>query len=174
MNFRRAFSICFTLAILFLTAVLYNNCGKGKKLGTSATTSNEKSNSTLEGFSRFVYPIVREHCSSCHALAVKPNFAHADVVIAHDQLMTNEKVNLVTPSASRLYKRLINDLHNCWSDCNANADEMLSAIQKWQDTIDLTSLGQNIGKIKLTSTATIREELDINQLIRSKVFYLNV
>jgi len=50
---------------------------------------------------------------------------------AFKELVDNRKIDLNNPDQSRIYLRLRDDKHNCWSICQNNADTMLTAIQLW-------------------------------------------
>ncbi|GAA5217504.1 LamG domain-containing protein [Corallincola platygyrae] len=89
-----------------------------------------------------IYPIVREYCAQCHsddaAIPQSPYFASADTSTAYEA--AKSKIDLDTPSRSRLVVRLRSEFHNCWSNCSSDADEMETAIQAFSDAIDLTEI----------------------------------
>ncbi|MFI5315293.1 MAG: LamG domain-containing protein [Myxococcota bacterium] len=95
-------------------------------------------------FQAGVYMITRQYCVQCHAGSGPgfPPIAHPDAQTAFRAVIDNQKVNLVTPANSRLVRRLADDRHFCWSDCNANAATMQAAIQTWADAV-ITALPQN-------------------------------
>ena len=84
-------------------------------------------------FSKTVYPLLTEYCSSCHGGngPGTPAIAHSDYEVAYNAVVDNQKVNLKNPTKSRLYQRLANEFHFCWSVCADDAKEMLAAIQDW-------------------------------------------
>jgi len=94
------------------------------------------------GFSTTVYPLLTQYCSGCHAANAatpqKPYFASNDVNEAYAEV--HSKINLDSPSLSRLVVRLRDESHNCWSDCAANAATMLSAINAFVGTIPVTQI----------------------------------
>ncbi|MGD9168602.1 MAG: LamG domain-containing protein [Candidatus Thiodiazotropha sp.] len=87
-------------------------------------------------FATYVHPLLTEYCSECHvedaAAPQSPFFATSDSDVAYAAVKTS--IDLDTPSNSRLVQRLI-ELHNCWDDCSANAQEMQSAITQMADNI---------------------------------------
>lgn len=93
--------------------------------------------SSEEAFKISVYPITSEHCSNCHradapGIKVQPYFAALDVSESHKALIDAKKVDLAALDASRLYRRLKTDMHQCWSgDCEADAEVMLKALGEW-------------------------------------------
>lgn len=80
-----------------------------------------------------VHDLLTDYCSGCHvpgvAQAQQPYFAVADINSSYSSVVSNSKINLVNAAESRLYRRLVDDRHNCWSDCASNGAEMLLAIQ---------------------------------------------
>jgi hypothetical protein len=93
-------------------------------------------------FQTTVYPLLTQYCSRCHAPSAatpqKPYFASSDVVEAYSEVKS--KVNLDTPNLSRLYLRLFEESHNCWSNCSSNATTMLNAITAFAGGIPLTQV----------------------------------
>ncbi|HXH32330.1 MAG TPA: hypothetical protein VNJ01_16135 [Bacteriovoracaceae bacterium] len=116
-------------------------------------------------FQQSVYPIVRSNCINCHSSNMAPFFAQADVKLAHDVALSSFKVNLGKPEASRLYLRLKNDQHNCWSNCEDNAAEMLDAIKYWA-----SKTNRNITGIK-TVEKGFNEANRITTTISNKTFF---
>ncbi len=93
-------------------------------------------------FSTTVYPLLTQYCVGCHTSAAatpqKPYFASSDVDEAYSE--SHAKINLDTPSLSRLVVRLRDESHNCWSNCAANATTMLNAITAFANGIPLTQV----------------------------------
>src|SRR5512147_207192 len=85
---------------------------------------------SVQAFSETVYPIVTEHCATCHAGAGpgSPSIAHPNVDTAFTAVVNQQKVNLTTPNRSRLVRRLSADFHYCWSDCMMDGMQMEAAI----------------------------------------------
>ena len=88
-------------------------------------------------FSNTVYPVLAAYCQGCHSsgsaiqqspfLAEEPDDT-GSVAVAYDAV--KQKIDLDEPANSRLYVRLSEEFHNCWSDCSSDAAEMLSAIAR--------------------------------------------
>ena len=93
-------------------------------------------------FAVTVHPIVNQYCADCHTssavVPIAPYFASDDVDEAYQA--SKGRVNLDTPSDSRLVARISDEFHNCWSDCQADALQLTNAIQAFSDTIDATQL----------------------------------
>ncbi|MGI5309366.1 LamG domain-containing protein [Rheinheimera sp. WS51] len=93
-------------------------------------------------FSDTVYPLLRQHCVSCHApnapQVQSPFFADENVNAAYQA--SKRLINLDTPELSRLVIRLANEFHNCWSDCTDDSQVMLQAITTIADNVELTPL----------------------------------
>ena len=126
--------------LLLLTTILvaYTNCGSPFGQTTPLFfTSNVYGGSasiSYQAFSTTVYPITCARCVSCHATQ-QPAHASPDVAKAHDAIISNFKVNFLNIPTSRMVKKLRDDNHNCWSDCEANALEMEAAIGEWNEVI---------------------------------------
>lgn len=127
----------YKFVVLFLLAaitVVYTNCGSPF---TSQSQLVWKSNiatfaGSQEAFEATVYPITQARCVSCHQVQ-SPQHASSDVAVAHDAAFT--KVNFGNIPNSRLVRKLRDEAHNCWGDCQANADEMEAAIEEWYAAI---------------------------------------
>ncbi len=127
------------LQIVFLS-LLFVSCFEARTpLTFKSGLINNPGNSSIEAYKNSVYPLVKTNCIQCHADKISPFLAHENVENAYNVTLSAFKVDLKNVEESRIYKRLKNDLHNCWSDCSANAEEMLSAIRTWanasQDTV---------------------------------------
>jgi len=97
-------------------------------------------------FQTTVYPLLTAYCADCHSdtasLAQAPFFASADVDTAY--LAAQNKIDLTTPAQSRFVLRLGSEFHNCWGECAANANEMLTAITQFSDTIPVTEVDPSL------------------------------
>ncbi|MGH8177082.1 MAG: LamG domain-containing protein [Steroidobacter sp.] len=84
-----------------------------------------------------LYNLLDTYCSNCHqsdaATAQSPYFAADDINEAY--LAAIPKINLDDPVQSRFFIRLDAESHNCWSNCDANADEVLAAIEQMAASI---------------------------------------
>lgn len=83
------------------------------------------------------------HCSDCHADVQSPFFASADTETAYNSVLN--KIDLNTPSNSRVVQRLRNDFHNCWSnDCQSDADDIQAAVARFADLVDVTEVDDDL------------------------------
>jgi hypothetical protein len=100
-------------------------------------------------FESTVYPVLREHCTSCHSgsstTKQSPFFAEGPgtdplaVQAAYDA--SKARINLDAPAASRFVVRLREESHNCWTaNCGADADVMENAIRSFANAVPLTSV----------------------------------
>ncbi len=93
-------------------------------------------------FSQTVYPILTNPsypCVGCHVSGGNgsPPISDPNLSIAFRAVWDNQKVNLTTPSSSRLVRRLSPDQHHCWSnDCSADANVMETAILQWAQLVN--------------------------------------
>jgi hypothetical protein len=95
-----------------------------------------------ETFEATLYPLLRSHCQSCHSSeseAQEPLFADSDVTVALDHSLMfdwegeGQDWRIVDPQASPFVQLLSAQEHHCWSECSADANEMLVAIRTWSD-----------------------------------------
>ncbi len=103
------------------------------------------------GFQSYLWqPILTQYCVNCHtptsSTAQAPYFAQSNPAQAY--LAAQAKINLSTPSESRFYERLSQDLHHCWPsptsngapDCPASAAIMLTALTSYAASIPTTNI----------------------------------
>jgi len=97
------------------------------------------------GFSG-IHDLLTEYCSGCHSDTAQtrqqPYFASSDIDVAYEA--AKSKIDLNTPANSRLVVRLRDEFHNCWSDCTANAAEMLAAITAFTNGISITGVDPDL------------------------------
>lgn len=97
-------------------------------------------------FQGTVYPLLSVYCSKCHSpnasTPQSPYFASPDINQAYQSAIP--KIDLNTPANSRFYERLLNENHNCWSNCASNAATMLAAIQAFAGMEPLTSVDSSL------------------------------
>ncbi len=97
-----------------------------------------------------VHDLLTQYCSGCHVegapIPQAPFFAESDVATAYEALRSSQKIDLDTPTNSRLVQRLVEG-HNCWdltltgdADKYACATEMRLAIETFAGTIALTQV----------------------------------
>ncbi len=113
---------------------------------------------SMEGFQQTVYPLTRANCTACHAGfgPGSPSIASEDLTTAHSAVVDSQKVNLANPFASRLVQRLVTDGHYCWSgDCDADGEEMRSAIAMWATLIGATGAGGPVGNAAQGETVRV-------------------
>lgn len=95
-------------------------------------------------FSTTVYPLLTQYCADCHAESAQipqaPYFSSSDVDAAYDALKTSHKLDMDTPANSRLVIRLRSEFHNCWDECQADANEIEQAITDFSNGIALTQI----------------------------------
>ncbi len=105
---------------------------------------------TSSEFAATLWPVLNSgadpvsHCQGCHSdtaplqLRQTPYFASDDVDVAYEAAKT--KIDLVTPEDSRFVEKVLEEQHNCWSDCASDANEILAAIQALADPISVTNI----------------------------------
>ena len=97
-------------------------------------------------FANEVYPLLETYCANCHTnsatIPISPFFASSDIEEAYEA--SKARINLDTPADSRFVGRIRDEFHNCWSDCNANANTLIAAIQNMADGIDVTELNATL------------------------------
>jgi hypothetical protein len=86
--------------------------------------------------------LLNKYCSGCHSdsapVPQSPYFGSDSLQLAYDGLRGS--IDLVDPAASRLVLRLSVDSHNCWSDCNDNADTIDAAIEQLAALVPVTEV----------------------------------
>ncbi|MDP5189544.1 LamG domain-containing protein [Rheinheimera baltica] len=97
-------------------------------------------------FSAGVYPLLRQFCVNCHAPGAAqpqaPFFADSDLAAAYEA--SRKLINLDQPELSRFVARLGGEFHNCWSNCESDALQMLNAIRQIADNVELTELDASL------------------------------
>ncbi|MFC1748738.1 LamG domain-containing protein [Pseudomonadota bacterium] len=88
-------------------------------------------------FSTTLYPILRDNCAECHSesapIPQAPYFSSSDVDAAYEAIKASQKIDLDTPSNSRVVVRVRDEFHNCWEGsasltCQDNADAIQAGI----------------------------------------------
>ncbi len=132
---------------LLLVAFLFTQCGKpfadkGDLIystdasGLASPMGGVNPQSSLEAFERTVYQVTRQNCTSCHRSSQQPIHANDDSQVAHNALLNQYKINFTNPAQSRMVKKLRDEGHNCWSNCENDAQEMQDAIVEWKEMIE--------------------------------------
>ena len=97
-------------------------------------------------FGSTVYPLLTTYCSDCHSdtstTPQQPFFASANIETAYSAVKA--RIDLDTPSSSRLVARLGAEFHNCWSNCSSNAMAMDDAITQLSNGIELTEIDPDL------------------------------
>ncbi|WP_455203120.1 Ig-like domain-containing protein [Kaarinaea lacus] len=149
-NYFRAF-VC--LIILGLNiAGCSNSSGGGNNSGTDEI-NNSSLNSDQQAFSESIYPLLNEHCSSCHSEKSTRDielaqFAHGDVVLAYSVVVNRDLVDRDSPDQSRFVEKLADDKHFCWSNCTDNSGTMATEVSHWNDLTANSSGGNTINDPK--------------------------
>ncbi len=160
------------LSVVVLVALVSVACGdysgssgtNGTVVAGSLGTGLPEGLSVAEQVTSFettVYPVLRTNCADCHSGSGpgSPRIADPSVASAWSAVVDNQKVNFSDPAASRLVRRLASDLHHCWSDCGADAGEMLAQILAWQTAIE-SSGGSTAGIDVAELTSGVRQVSD--------------
>ena len=89
-----------------------------------------------EIFEATLYPLLTAQanfCVNCHGVSQDPQFSVADATVAYTAITSQQKVNLSSPTISRVYVRPKDERHNCGGDasCDQIAAAFLAAIQDW-------------------------------------------
>lgn len=107
-----------------------------------------------------IYTLTSQYCVNCHSSTASPATMqqpyHADPLLAIAYPAAIPKIDLtgcypmVTGNGagacgtnSRLYQRLLTNTHNCWSNCAANAAQMLAEIQTFAASLSPSSIPAN-------------------------------
>jgi hypothetical protein len=119
-----------------------NGGGNDNTGGTGGIDDPSTVTGSVQAFQATLYPLLtgESNCAFCHGDSniAKPTFASVSAELSHENLLATQKVDLSAPERSRLYLRLVEDKHNCWSgsaECDADGAQMLAAIQAWADLL---------------------------------------
>ncbi len=99
-----------------------------------------------------LYSQLREYCSDCHSEAAatpqSPYIASDNIDNAWEAVKTKIDVGdedrELNDALSRLVVRLRSEFHNCWSDCQQNAQSLLTAIQTIAGEIVPTKIDKDL------------------------------
>lgn len=83
-----------------------------------------------EAFGQTVFPLIQENCAGCHS-STAPAFGGKSAEEALTILEDAGKINKKRPEASRIYQRLEEDQHNCWSDCEKDSKKLLKLLKEY-------------------------------------------
>lgn len=174
------FKILATACVIAITLFSYTQClgptsstGKSKMQFNSTEQSTVTQNNpaptvdnsvaSVDAFAQTLHPITKQRCVACHGSFQQPLHAVSNAQQAHDAIINAFKVNFTNPSSSRMYLKLKDEAHNCWSDCTQNANEILTAIVAWKDQLDSSSSTQD--PIGQGSTFVTDESQTVEQMI---------
>jgi len=133
------------LSLLVIITVTFTHCGDPFKQSSelvfenNITENGSPTDPPITGgtgsaseiaFRKTVYPITYNYCISCHS-TTQPVHASRNITAAHNAVLDQVKVNFSNIPSSRMVAKLRDENHNCWSDCEANADQMQYAIEEW-------------------------------------------
>ena len=107
--------------------------------------------SSVAAFSQTLHPITKANCTICHGVNEAPLHAVDDAQQAHDAVVNAGKVNMSNPGQSRMVLKLINENHNCGTNCASWAAQMETAITTWNSM--LANNGNNNGDDEPNRTA---------------------
>lgn len=174
------------LILLAAITVVFTHCGSPFSSQSSLIWKSNvyggADEASYNAFAATVYPITRTNCASCHETQA-PKHASADLREAHDQIIISQKVNFANIPGSRMVRKLRDENHNCWSDCQADADEMQAAIEEWNDAIKDSGAEPVVGPtvptgpviLKTAQTLTIDQELaNVANPLKSNTVAINV
>jgi hypothetical protein len=110
-------------------------------------------------FETTLYPLMVQYCVDCHAGQGpgSPHMAHPSVATAYTETMRQNKVNLGTPGASRVVRKLVDEGHNCWSDCASDGAALQAAIALWADMVDFGEGGVTVDESLSSLTQTLAD-----------------
>ena len=90
----------------------------------------------LETFKEDLHPFIEKSCGGCHGKETSPLFATDKAEDVMHLLIDREILNCHDSSDSRIVTRLIEEKHNCPSDCDEDGEEMKNLIDDWLDSFD--------------------------------------
>lgn len=118
----------------------------GDQVGGGSGGSGGDGTDSVAVFGRTVHPLLQSWCQSCHATAQSPLIANPDGEVAHEALLTAQKVDFQDPSRSRIVLRLSQDNHNCPVEgCESGAAALEAAIVEWAAELTVDGPSGNPG-----------------------------
>lgn len=129
-------------------------------VGTSSGASRAVSE---EAFGKTVHVITKARCISCHGSSQTPLHSSSNLSVAYDAIINGSKVDFSNPANSRMVLKLKNEFHNCWGNCESNANEMLTQINNWKNLTSGTAAdvgNTNISGKTTRETSTVAEALN--------------
>ncbi|WP_068457203.1 MULTISPECIES: LamG domain-containing protein [unclassified Oleiphilus] len=91
-----------------------------------------------------VHALLETYCSNCHVEGQQtPFIGSSDIDVSY--AAAQSRINLETPSASRLVQRLRTEFHNCWNgDCTTSSNEMETAIDNFASSVPRNDIDSNL------------------------------
>ena len=142
-----------TARVIQMTAPTIRDIEDSKTYPVTATENGANS------FEQTVYPLLigetEGNCGRCHyeeatGLTQSPFFANPeDVDSAYEA--AKPKINIDTPEQSRFVRKLLDENHNCWTNCTDDAAEMQTAIEQFAGGIQVAEIDSTL----VTSKALI-------------------
>lgn len=111
-----------------------SNSSEDHTTTSNGVTQFNETSASIAAYQRTVYPILRDRCILCHNNLQQPFHAAGNVTTAHNAARPLAQFNNV--NNSRLVLKLNQELHNCWSNCSANAQTIARAIEDWRDEVE--------------------------------------
>lgn len=161
--------------------ICYNHCGmqqgSNKKsslefshpedLGTNSSPIADQTSSAndMDLFSKTVWSITKQRCSSCHGSIQQPLHGASDLSTAYNAVLDSHKVNFSNPASSRLVLKLRDENHNCWSNCLDNSNQILDQINLWVKGREETSLVTS--EPEVSSNLTTSESGTLDDILNS-------
>lgn len=133
---------------------------QGTETGPSQVTNPASIPGGEAAFEATLYPLLTQYCATCHAGAGpgSPHFAHPMVDTAYNEILGQNKVNLGTPDASRVVRKIIDERHLCWTnDCPADGLALQQAIEQWADLVNFGEGGVSVGESLSSSTLMLSD-----------------
>lgn len=137
--------------------------GDGGSTGGGSTVTNRAQ--SLAAFKTTLYPLVRSNtclnCHDSHSRGQSPVFADSDAEKAFDAITLSRKVDLTNAASSRVYLKVLNESHNCWSgSCRDDANSIKAAIEEWirlAPASSGTGISTDSQKVPLEHTALLSQ-----------------
>ena len=151
---------------LLLCALVGLACGdyggssnRGETVEPDAFFDLSASAGGIAAFESSVYPIVRANCVDCHEGdgPGSPHFAHPDSTTAYQALVGQGKVNLGSPSTSRIVVKVGTLAHHCWTTCPDDGALLAAAVQAWADEVEFGTEGVSVDGALASSTVTMSD-----------------
>ncbi|MEJ2679908.1 MAG: LamG domain-containing protein [Gammaproteobacteria bacterium] len=85
-----------------------------------------------------VHNLTRQHCAGCHSESptempspMPPMHAHSSLETAYQE--AKGFININALEETRMYAKMVEQQHQCWTDCTVAAQEMMQALQQFRD-----------------------------------------